>query len=162
MKIDDEKKYIESMTKEVVMPLLSKNKEKINDLKIYDELIKTIIECVSLSQNFMKKNNDISIVSLREVHRFLFFFTFFNDFILKRNQNDDKFNGKNFNLLENDIVKAYKKKSFILSLFICYYLRLPDKESRLNYEELIDSKKYFQEKFLIIPNLEMEYVVNSF
>ena len=170
LKIDDEKKYIESMTKEVVMPLLSKNKEKINDLKIYDELIKTIIECVSLSQNFMKKNNDISIVSLREVHRFLFFFTFFNDFILKRNQNDDKFNGKNFNLLEDDIVKAYKKKSFkyycecsiILSLFICYYLRLPDKESRLNYEELIDSKKYFQEKFLIIPNLEMEYVVNSF
>ena len=137
LKIDDEKKYIESMTKEVVMPLLSKNKEKINDLKIYDELIKTIIECVSLSQNFMKKNNDISIVSLREVHRFLFFFTFFNDFILKRNQNDDKFNGKNFNLLEDDIVKAYKKKSFkyycecsiILSLFICYYLRLPDKES---------------------------------
>ena len=171
LKIDDEKKYIESMTKDVVMPLLSKNYDIKNDNSLCDELIQKIIDCVSLSQIFMKNNNDVSVVSLREVHRFLFFFSFFNNFILERNKNDDKFNEMSvFNLLKDEIVNYYINKSYeyycecsiILSLFICYYLRLPDKESRKNYEDLIDSKKYFKNKFMVIPNLEMEYVINSF
>ena len=170
LKINDEKKYIESMTKENIISLFPNYVNNINDKKVCNELIDIIIDTVSLAQKFMKDNNDVSIVSLREVNRFLLFFQFFIKFILKRNQKDEIFNGDNYKLIEDDIVKFYKNQTDIfyykcsvnLSLFICYYLRLPDKETRQNFEELINSKKYFEKDFLFVPSLEMNYVVDNF
>ena len=169
LKINDEKKYIESMTKENIISLFPNYVNNINDKKVCNELIDIIIDTVSLAQKFMKDNNDVSIVSLREVNRFLLFFQFFIKFILKRNQKDEIFNGDNYKLIEDDIVKFYKNQTDIfyykcsvnLSLFICYYLRLPDKETRQNFEELINSKKYFEKDFLFAPSLEMNYVVDN-
>ena len=68
------------------------------------------IECISIAQNFVKKNNDVSVVSLREVNRFLLFFKFFADYLEKRSINDEKFNGEGFLLLEDEIVSFYKNK----------------------------------------------------
>ena len=82
LKINDEKNYIESMTKENIISLFPNYDNNINDKKICNELIDIIIDTVNLAQNFMKDNNDVSIVSLREVNRFLLFFKFFIKFIL--------------------------------------------------------------------------------
>ena len=170
LKKDDEKKYIESMTTVALMSLFSDSYENINVKNICKELTNIIIDCISFSQNFMKENNDVSIVSLREVHRFLLLFKFFIEFILNRNKNDEKFNGNCFQLFDDEIVTFYKNKSEIfyykcsinLSLFLCYYLRLPDKETRENFEKSINSKRYFENNFLKIPDLEMDYILNNF
>ena len=168
LKTEDEKKYIESManqtTKSFFMNYETDNNEKI----LCDQIIKKQIDCISIAQNFVKENNDVSLVSLREVNRFLIFFKFFVDFIQKRNQDDENFNGEGFFLFQDDIVALYKNKSKIfyleaainLSLFICYYLRLPDMESRMQLEEKLNS--FFGGNFLKIPSLEMDYVVNNF
>ena len=169
LKIDDEKKYIESMAKQT-MKSIFKNYEKDNEEKIlYDNLLKMQIECISIAQNFVKKNNDVSVVSLREVNRFLLFFKFFTDYIENRSINDDKFNGEGFLLIEDEIVSFYKNKpknfyyesAINLSLFICYYLRLPDRETRQELEKELNELKYFKEGFLKIPSLEMDYIVDN-
>ena len=127
------------------------------------------IECISIAQNFVKENNDVSVVSLREVNRFLIFFKFFVKFINNRNKNDDDFNGNNIQYSEKEIVTIYKnnknnifvyESAINLSLFICYYLRLPDKETRKQLEEKLNP--FFNGEFLKIPSLEMDYVINNF
>ena len=170
LKEKDEKKYIESMTKKVTELYFKEYEVNNEEKKICDELIQMQVECISLAQNFVKENNDVSIVSLREVNRFLIFFKFFVEFFENRNKNDDKFNGEGYELIEDEIVTLYKNKNKIffyesainLSLFICYYLRLPDKETRNKLEQIINSQKYFNGDFLKIPSLEMNYVINSF
>ena len=166
LKIEDEKKYIESMVSQN-MKSLFKNYEK--DALLFNHLLKIQIESISIAQNFMKENNDVSIVSLREVNRFLLFFNFFADYLEKRNENDEKFNGKENFLHEEEIISFYKNKpkklfyesAINLSLFICYYLRLPDKESRKILKEKLNEKKFFNSDFLKIPSLEMDYVIDS-
>ena len=63
-----------------------------------------------ICQKFMKENNDISIVSLREVNRFNVFLRFFLDYIIKRK--DDK------NLEEDEIINYYNSKSLV-EIFYC-------------------------------------------
>ena len=169
LKKKDEEKYIESMAKNVTK-LYFENHEINNEEKFFcDQLIKLQIECISIAQNFVKENNDVSVVSLREVNRFLIFFKFFVKFINNRNKNDDDFNGNNIQYSEKEIVTIYKnnknnifvyESAINLSLFICYYLRLPDKETRKQLEEKLNP--FFNGEFLKIPSLEMDYVINNF
>ena len=168
LKVEDEKKYIESMAIKNLNSLFKEYKEK--DKLLFNQLLNLQIECVFITQNFMKKNNDVSVVSLREVNRFFLFFKSFLKYIKERNKDDENFNGKSFTFKGNEIINFYKNKPFKLycesainlSLFICYYLRLPDKESRKNLEEKLNNQKFFNGDFLKIPSLEMDYVINSF
>ena len=48
-----------------------------------------------------------------------------------------------------------------LSLYICYYLRLPDNESRKELLKQLDDEKYFNNQFLIVPQLEENYVTKN-
>ena len=170
LKLEDEKKYIESMASQTTKSFFKNYESDSNEKELCDELIKMEIDCISTAQNFVKENNDVSVVSLREVNRFLIFFKFFVGFIQNRNLNDENFNGEEFTLIRDEIVDLYKNKSkkfylesaINLSLFICYYLRLPDKESRHQLEQKLNSQKFFQGHFLKIPSLEMDYVVNNF
>ena len=171
LKAEDEKQYIKSMIKQSTISLF-KNYKNNNDERINcDLLIDMQIECISFSQNFVKENNDVSVVSLREVNRFILFFKFFVNFIEKRNKEDETFVDERFNILGEEISSFYQNKPDIfifesainLSLFICYYLRLPDKDTRKEFVEKIDRQnKYFNGDFLKIPSLEMDYVINSF
>ena len=52
--------------------------------------------------------------------------------------------------------------SLNLSLYICYYLRLPNKESRQKLTLLINSKKYLPYDFLKIPEMELNYLIKHF
>ena len=51
--------------------------------------------------------------------------------------------------------------SLNLSLYICYYLRLPNKETRKQLSDLINSKNYFQNKFLDIPEMELNFLIKK-
>ena len=168
LKAEDEKEYIKSM---VISTMESYKENYKKNMKDYNNLINIQIECISIAHNFLKKENDISIVSLREVNRFLELFKFFENFIEKRNKNDPYFDSHEYIILnQDDIIYYYKNKNKYfyhraavnLSLFLCYYLRLPDKKSRKELEGLIDEKKYFVDKFIKIPELEMDYIINNF
>ena len=170
LKVEDEKQYIKSMIKLSTISLFKNYKSNKEEKLLCDQLIDMQIECISFSQNYTKENNDISVVSLREVNRFILFFNFFVNFIEKRSKEDENFIGEGFKILNNEISLFYQNKPNIfiyhsainLSLFICYYLRLPDKETRKEFVEKIDPQnKYFNGDFLKIPSLEMDYIINS-
>ena len=140
LKPDDEKEYIKSMVKSTMNSYsVDYNKNE----KEFDELIKIQTDCVYIAQNYLKNNNDSSIVSLREVNRFLTLFKFFENFIQERNKKDTSISNMEFKLIKDSIGIFYEKKSKFfyhkaavnLSLFLCYYLRLPDKEMRKGLEK---------------------------
>ena len=163
LKEKDELTYIKSMVEGVTSEIFDKIKD-INLLGEKFEFIKKETECVQICQNYMKKKNDVSIVSLREVNRFNIFVQFFFEYLLNRK--------KYYNILEdNDIINFYNSKNEIeillyavnLSLFICYYLRTPDKKSREELCSLLNEKKYFSEgDFLKIPQMEENYLLDNF
>ena len=163
LKPDDESAYIKSMVEKIVNRFFD---EKTN-YKIKEYLINVETQCVKLCQNFLKKNNDASIVSLREVNRFNIFLEFFISYLLERKQKR-KIIEKDFEL--DEIYNFYSSKSEMeifyyalnLSLYICYYLRLPDKNTRLELASLINEKKYFQYNFLRIPEMELNFLIKNF
>ena len=165
LKEKDEYNYIESMISGVVNKIFERNKNLKEDHK--NKLISIETDCVHICQKFMKKNNDISIVSLREVNRFNIMFEFFIEYIIQRKNNKELIE----NLYEEDRVNEYyKSKTDIeicycalnLSLFVCYYLRLPDKKSRQDIENIMNEKNYFKSGFLEIPLMEQNYMINNF
>ena len=163
LKNEDEKSYIQNMIVKSINNLLGeKNILKESEKK---KLIAIEIDLVHICQNYIKKNNDISIVSLREVNRFNRMFEYYVNYI-----NDRKTNIELIKLINDEEPNIYKSKTNLeiyycainLSLYICYYLRLPDKESRKELEQIINEKKYFKEDFLSIPLMEQDYLINNF
>ena len=164
LKDNDEKKYIESMVKEPTEYLLKAyDKKKVNDKKHFQKIMNLQVDLLSLCQNFMKDRNDVSIVSLREVNRFIIFLKFFVNFFNKRNEDE------NIRKNEEEIMSYYRNRTIYdiilcginLAIYICYYLRLPDKKTREQFEELINKTKYFSGDFIEIPNLELNYLINN-
>ena len=168
LKKEDEKKYIESMIREPTRALfnLENNNNLINnDEENYEKLMKTQIELISLCQIYMKEKNDVSIVSLREVNRFNIFFKFFINYIQQRNkyefeQRNEKFKEINDFYLNKDSYEIYLC-AINLSIYICYYLRLPNKEMREELEQRINDKNLFNNDFLKLPKIELEYLINN-
>ena len=163
LKPKDELAYIRSMVEKTIDKFFNGK----NDIKIKKKFVDVETNCVSLCQEFVKKNNDVSIVSLREVNRFNIFLEFFMNYLLKRK------NGRK--IIENDIeieeiYNFYANKNeyeifyfaLNLSLYICYYLRLPNKDSRQELSTLINSKKYLPYDFLKIPEMELNYLIKNF
>ena len=167
LKASDEKEYIKSMVKSTME---SYSVYYLKNKKEFDYLINMQTECISIAHNFLKIQNDVSIVSLREVNRFLELFKYFENFIQKRNKDNSDFNSQEFRIITDEIVKYYNNKSKFfyhkaavnLSLFLCYYLRLPDKATRKELENKFDETKFFQDSFLTIPKLEMDYLIDNF
>ena len=171
LKGKDETKYIESMIKGASKKLFEEMKDKIplNEME-EKQLIHVQKVCVNICQNYMKANNDISIVSLREVKRFNIFFKTFVNYLYNRSNNKIKdFNQNYFH--ENDLINYTGKEIYYsalnLSLFVCYYLRLPNKESRTDLEKIFNQneefKPYFSDgNFSKIPMMEEDFMLNNF
>ena len=162
LKEKDEFTYIESMIEKVTDELFYQINDE-NILKEKTNFLKMETECVKICQNFMKKNNDVSIVSLREVNRYNIFFKYFYGYLMKKKKDTNKDN-------DNDSNKFYNSKneleilyfSINLSLFICYYLRIPDKQSRDELCFLLNKQKYFSDgNFLLIPQMEQNYLLDN-
>ena len=134
--------------------------------KEYLILFKTAYESITNSQKYVRNKNDVSSVSLREIRRFSIFYVFFVNYLRNKKENE---NNKNFKYLLKklfynnlDNFKIYQY-SIILSVFICYYLRLSKKEDREEYTKMMDKifLKYFEINFLDIPIREEKYIIDN-
>ena len=163
LKDEDEEKYIKSMVTGSINKIFNNEKKELDQIK---SLIQIGTKCVKLCHNYLKCNNDVSIVSLREINRYNIFVEFFvKYYIIKQKENEELNDQKKC----EEIFISYNSKTKIdiilyainLSLFICYYLRLPNKESRKTLENKLNESNYFIDGFLKIPLMEIEYIVNN-
>lgn len=137
--VETTQKYIEKM---------------INEMKIENEYFPIIQKLLITSHFFIKEKSDVSSVSLREINRFVNIYKFFLGYLEKRNKNDE-----NLNLSK----KKIKEDSIILSLYFCYYLKLPTSKLRIEYLTLIKSKANFNyiEIFERESNFIADKVING-
>ena len=168
---DDEKKYIESIISEAIYEIYNKRKENITE----DEIKKVHIyakDMIVCAQNYIRKNNDVSSVSLREIRRFNIFYEFFFNYLNKKK--DIKYDQLENKIFEGED-KFYQKLndfslyvySVNLSIFVCYYLRLTDinsrNELRIKLNEIFNNldESFKGKDFLEVPQKEELYVVNN-
>ena len=124
----DEKKYIYSIINKVF------NKDE-------EELHKLTTEAISKCHIILRDTfQDPSIVSLREIARFKNSVQFFNDYFKKK---DETFKFK----IEDKLIKCYKIKSIICSIYLCYYIRLISDVKRGDFDNKM------QETLLKIVNV---------
>ena len=153
--LEEEKQYIQIMVRKMMEKIMI-DKEKVNISQIIDLAINAILSC----QSYIKSTNDVSAVSLREVKRFILFFKYFVKYLLnKKKATDTKDEAIVFYTLKTNY-EIYKY-AVILSLYICYYLRLPDSKSRKELLNILENNNIFKENFLLVPELEMDYVARN-
>ena len=168
-----EKKYIRNIIKGSLLQFFEeyKDKEKLNKgdfAKIHNLAIDLIVS----SQDFIRKNNDKSSVSLYEIKRFDIFFKFFTNYLTERKKiltyqleikriEEDQKNEFYINLTKKDI-QIY---SIILSVFVCYYLRIPYNIERKELAEILSKilEKYDKNygDFLDLPIKEEEFIAEN-
>ena len=157
----NEEKYINNMIEEPFNKTCTKNKDKLKELT-KDMIMK--------SQNYIRTKNDISSVSLREIRRFNIFFEFFYKHLSYKKNNSDMLM-ENLELeKEYTIYKSLTETDLIiysinLSVYICYYLRITNKQFRNELKILLtDLMSKFDKKyndFLFIPNLEQKFILKN-
>ena len=131
----DEKKYITNTIISIISKIqregLLKNINQNELSKLTDEIIDSIVIC----HKFIRQKYDESSVSLREIRRFGIFFEYFIKYF-------------------NDTSYKKMKYSLNMTLYLCYYLRLNDKEYRKQLAEKL--KKYYKgSNFLKTPENEI-------
>ena len=178
---EDEKKYIYNMILEPIKETFSQNKnyigKKLEDNGNFKSIHQLALEMIVIAQNFIRKHNDISSVSLREINRFNIFYEFFFNYLSKKKEMD-------FNLIENRNIdnekedeEFYKKLnlmdlqfySITLAVFTCYYLRISNNKEREELEselnKLIEKNNYSHKKnykkFKELPEKEETYIIEN-
>ena len=110
---EDEKRYIYS----ILSNIFNKNETKLHELTT-----EAISECHKFLRNYY---NDPTISSLREIARFRECIEFFEDYFIKKN---------NENEINDDKKILYKIKSIICSLYCCYYIKIISNEKRAEFD----------------------------
>ena len=140
---EDEKKYISN----TIESILSKIKKEgiLNNLDINDKnkLHKEIVESISTCHDFIREKYDKSSVSMREIRRFGIFFEYFI---------------KYFKHIE-DIYKKLKA-SLNMTIYLCYYLRLNDKDYRKELASKLN-QYYYSRNFLKTPENEIKRITKE-
>ena len=164
---EDEKCYIKNMVSKKIEHFFWKEvKEKFKDNEDFksEELKRLSINAIIEAQNFIRNKNDISSVSLRNIKHFCIFYDFYVEYYIKnkklaknKNQKEflDEFRDYYLNLNKNDIYK----NSIKLSLYICYYLRIPTMELRQEFSKKMNS--IFGDEFLEIAKHEQQYIAKN-
>ena len=173
LKPEDEKNYIKCIIKQVIEKIYYNNNPPAN-IENEDEKIRNLkqmaYELIWEAQEYIRTNNDESAVSLREIRRVNLFYEFFYNYLntkinyyTKEEQilldEDSGF----YKQLDNYSMQVY---SLNLSIFICYYLRITNKEQRKELEGKMNSilKKYDCFKlnsFLDLPLQEEKFIVKN-
>ena len=140
---NDEVKYISNTIISILTRIQREgdiNNINDNDLKeLRDEIIESIVIC----HDFIREKYDKSSVSMREIRRFGIFFEYFLNY---------------FNKCESTYRKM--KSSLNLTLYLCYYLRLNDKEYRKELAEKL--KKFYKDSsFLRVPENEIKKITKE-
>ena len=141
-----EKEYIKSIFSN---SNLLENNKNIKDL---------VIDLVYFSHNYIRDKSDISSVSLREINRFISIIEFFNEYYRNKNKIKEEYTE------EKIIINC-----IILSIYICYYIRLFNDKLKSTFETEINkilngknnSLNLERIKFLDIPNEEMNFIIDN-
>ena len=107
----DEKKYIYN-----IIEILFTKEEM--------DLHSATTEAISQCHNYLRNKFDSSVVSLREITRFVKCVEFFKEYLTKKNNYTEKINNERNN----------KIRSIICSIYLCYYIRLIDGGKRTNFD----------------------------
>ena len=116
---DDEKRYIHS----IIENLFSEDEK---DMHI------ATTEAISQCHIYLRKTFDSSVVSLREITRFVKSVEFFKEYFTKKNNN--YFIKKNICEKRDNNEKNNKIRSIICSIYLCYYIRLIDEKQRSKFD----------------------------
>ena len=133
--------------------LISKEYYKIEE--ILKDVTKDIISGCHI---YLRKKLDPSCVSLREISRFSKCLFFFIEYYRNKNKYYKKMISENSNVSKyKDLVNYHneninKIKSIIVSIYICYYLRLTQKSDREEFEK--NDGLNLREKFYKLINLD--------
>ena len=130
IKPEDEKKYINAMIENIF------NVNDEHDKKLKENTEELLYE----SHEFVRNNGDVSSVSLREIERFKKCYYFFEKYFKIKNKiKDEGINNEDYDTI------IIKKKSIILSIYTCYYMRLSDGDLRDQLNTNLKGNKYFKE-----------------
>ncbi len=124
----DELNYIESMIRKNFLD---------ENIKIFvaDKIIEIIKNLIFSSQDFIRDQNaEISSVSLRDVRRFMIFFRWFRVSIAKRAEIQNSIYIIFYN---NSNLQRLLIHSSILSILLIYYLRIPNKDIKKKFIEML-------------------------
>ncbi|CAF3429598.1 unnamed protein product, partial [Rotaria sp. Silwood2] len=119
---DTEQTYIRTMLK--TCPSLVK----------HEQLFNAFIQLLSRSQQFIRKIEDVSSVSLRDVARFCRLYNWFHESINVRSINQS--------LLSQNVAR----RAAFAALFLCYYFRLPSIQLKYDYVDMLE--QVYQNLFL--------------
>ena len=162
---EDEVKYIEKMIQYNFDKIIEKNMKKkelsklIKELPKLKELAKKLIE---KSHCFIREKYDKSSISLREIQRFNLFFKFFYENLSDNFELEKEIQFSNSFKPYNIIIS-----SIYLSIYICYYLRLTDKELRKQLYDILNKKLYnknnnlLENDFLFICKAEQDFLIEN-
>ena len=174
---EDEESYIRCIIEDSIEKIfyngeketLKNNKKSIASLKLLKQFAQNM---VIYAHKFIKKHSDRSAVSLREIRRFNIFYEFFYKYLQNRKKNVEE--EKDKQILNKEEENFYQNLghfesqiySINLSIFLCYYLRITEKELRDEFVKEIN--KIFQndelgqkKKFLEIPKREEQFLVDN-
>ena len=176
LEAEDEEKYIKNIIKESMYKIYDNNKDKYpnktNEEKEeeFNKIHQLAKDLIVIAHNYIRNKNDISSVSLREIRRFNIFYEFFFDYLMKKKIMIDKAENKqldseDYQFYQKSNEYDFQKYSIILSVFVCYYLRITDNGERNELKEKLNKKlqefdKSFED-FLYLPNKEENFIVNS-
>ena len=144
LKTEDEIKYIEQIAQKIISNL--KNPIEQFKLKGIYELIK---QSIQFSQIFFRNTFDRTVVSLRDLRRYNIFFEFYYNLIINKKIKYEKTGIEN----EDEIIAV------LLTLYICYYIRIRDDTYKNKYlEQIKDIFFHFWDKN--IKELYSEIITN--
>ena len=164
---ENESKYIENMIEDPIERMCNINNIEETQKNNIKEFTKSLI---ITSQNFIRDKNDISSVSLREIRRFNIFFQFFCQYLTFKQNNIQKLKGifefeKEYNFYGKMTNVDKLKYSIYLSIYICYFLRLTNKNLRYDFlyktskaTTNVGNSKY---TFADITKLEQEFLLKN-
>ena len=169
-KIEDKKEVEEEEEEEIkekstvsktIIDFFNKDEELINQ---YNKLKDIAKNSIIKAQTYVRDKYGNSAVSLREIRRFSIFYDFFVNYLRKKRK---LFQNMNLNDLEDLRDVSYRdlkdydiyKYSINLSVYICYYLRLTNKDYRDEFAS--EMNKIFECLFEEIPKVEQKYIVDN-
>ena len=144
-----------------------KNLEKHLSKEDYDlcEELKTLSrKAIVEAQNYVREKNDVSSVSLREIRRFSIFYAFFVEYFRNNKQLFQSLDQKEtFGTIDTFYKNLGNKEiytnSIKLSIYLCYYMRLSNKEFRK--ELALKMNRLFGDNFVEVPEREQKYIAKN-
>lgn len=103
----------------------------ISDIIPEQKLKEATKNAISKCHDYLRKTFDPSVVSLREMKRFKKIYNFLIEYFENKKKLKKKKNG-NKELIES--IESIKLKSIIISIYLCYYIRLVDGKTRSNFD----------------------------